>query len=54
MQEGRTLSDADVDALLDAAEKRFYTNLGKGLAKAVWGVIITALIAIAAIGYTHK
>jgi hypothetical protein len=47
----RTLSDADIDAILDRAEKRFYLNLGKGLWKAVWAVVLVALISIAAVGY---
>lgn len=47
----RTLTDADVEAILEQAEKRFYSNLGKGVWGLVWKALILALVAIAATGY---
>lgn len=47
----RTLTDADVEAILEQAEKRFYSNLGKGVWGLVWKALILAAVAIAATGY---
>lgn len=49
----RNLTDADIDAILDRMERRFYTNLGRGFWRAVWAVVLAALIGIAALGYKH-
>lgn len=49
--EHRTLTDADIDAILEAAERKFYTNLGKGFWKVIWGVILLGLVGVAAVGY---
>jgi hypothetical protein len=53
----RTLSDEDVKAIAAAviaqAEENWYINVGKGLTRLVWAVIIAAMITLAAIGYKH-
>jgi hypothetical protein len=50
----RTLTDADIDAIVNKAEEvilsRFYRNLGKGLWSMVWRAIVVAIVAIAAYG----
>lgn len=46
----RQLTDADIEAILTAAEKRFYLNLGRGIWSIVWKVALAILIAIAAYG----
>lgn len=50
----RKLTEADVQAILDAAEDRFYNNLGKGLWDLVWKTIIVILVGIAAWGAYHR
>ncbi len=50
----RTLTDADIQAVLNAAEQRFYLNLGKGFWRVVWGVILVFLIGVAAVGHFGK
>lgn len=57
MSTDRNLTDADVEAVVDALEKRltekFYADLGRG----VWGyvrkAIVIAIIAVAAYGALH-
>jgi hypothetical protein len=50
----RTLTDADADAVAAALEarlaKRFYLNLGQGVWGLVWKGIILAMVAIIAYG----
>jgi hypothetical protein len=50
----RTLSDADIEAMTTAFERRmeerFYNNLGKGLWGIIWKAVLVAAIAIAAYG----
>jgi hypothetical protein len=52
--EARTLTDADIAAIVERAEKvivdRFYSDLGRGFWRIVWGSIITGLVALAAFG----
>lgn len=50
MNSQRNLTDEDVQAILDAFEDRFYTNLGKGLWGMVWKVLIVAIVGVAAYG----
>lgn len=54
MSTERNLTESDVDAILDAFEKRFYSNLGKGVWSAAWKVIVVGLIGLAAYGSYHK
>jgi hypothetical protein len=53
--EQRTLTDADIDAIVNKAEEvilsRFYRNLGMGLWSMAWRAIVIAVIGIAAYGY---
>jgi hypothetical protein len=49
--EKRTLTDADIAEILAQAEKRFYSNLGKGVWAFVWKTLVLGLMAIAAAGY---
>ena len=50
----RKLSDGDVEAIVDALERRmmykFYNDLGKGVWGLVWKTIIIALVGLAAYG----
>jgi hypothetical protein len=52
--EGRTLTDADIDALVAKFEERamnnFYKNLGKGLWAMFQKAFITVVVLIAAYG----
>lgn len=54
MDEKRNLTEADVDAILEAFEARFYSNIGKGLWKLVLHGVILALLAIAGYGALHR
>ena len=47
MMPQRNLTEADVDAILNAFEKRFYTNLGKGVWELAWKAIVIVIAAIA-------
>ena len=53
MVQQRNLTDADVEAILSAFEKRFYTNLGKGVWGLVWKSIVVAIAAIAGYKFWH-
>lgn len=50
----RSLSDADVTAIVDAIEERltdkFYRDVGKGLWGMVWKAFVGALVFVAAYG----
>ena len=50
----RTLTDADVTAIVSAFEKRmtekFYRDLGKGLIGLVWKGLLAAMLFVAAYG----
>ena len=52
--EGRTLSDADVDAIANALEQRvverFYGNVGRGVWGLAWRAIVVTIAAIAIYG----
>ena len=52
----RSLTDADVEAIVAKGEEvllaRFYGNLGKGLWSLVWKAALLAIIAVAAYGAT--
>ena len=52
--EDRKLTDDDVDAIVDALEKRmmhkFYNDLGKGVWGLVWKALIFTLVGLAAYG----
>lgn len=50
----RTLTDADIEAILEAAKSRFYKDLGKGFWGIVWKAVLVVLIGIAAHGYYTK
>lgn len=54
MDPNRTLTDADIEALIKAVEEKFYGNLGKGLWSIFWKFAIAAMIAIAAYGSYSK
>lgn len=54
MDDKRNLTEADVEAILEAFEARFYSNLGKGLWKLVWQGGILIMLAIAGYGVLHK
>jgi hypothetical protein len=53
-QSDRTLTDADVEAIVAKGEEvilgRFYKNLGKGLWSLFWKAALVAIVAIAAYG----
>lgn len=55
---GRTLTDADVEAIAQALqtriEKRFYQDLGRGLWGLVWKVAIGFMVFLAAQGTANK
>jgi hypothetical protein len=53
-QTGRTLSQEDVDAILDAFENRFYTRAGKTFVEIVRYGLVALAIAVAAYGYHVK
>lgn len=50
----RTLTDADIEAIVHKAEEvilsRFYRNLGMGLWSMTWRAVVIAIIGIAAYG----
>lgn len=50
----RHLTEADVQAIVDAMEvkltKRFYTNIGKGVWGLAWRAVVTLLLLLAAYG----
>lgn len=46
----RTLTDADVEAILAAFEKRFYLNLGKGVWSHLWKIIMAGAFGLAGYG----
>jgi hypothetical protein len=54
VEEGRTLSDADVDAIAAALEsrfvERFYGNVGRGVWGLAWRAIVVTIAAIAIYG----
>lgn len=54
LPEGRTLTDADVEAITEAMSKRivkaFYMDLGKGVWSFVWKLFVSSLIGLAAYG----
>jgi hypothetical protein len=54
MDDKRTLSNADVEAITEQLERsllrKFQLNVGKGVLGVVWRVFIYALIAVAAYG----
>lgn len=56
--DGRNLTDADVEALAEALEKRivgkFYLNFGKGLWALVWKGLITLMLIVAVYGAWGK
>lgn len=53
MEEGRSLTDKDVEAIVNAFEKRFYLNLGQGVWSYVWKVILLVCIGVAASNALH-
>jgi hypothetical protein len=50
----RTLTDADVEAIAAALERKiianFYSDLGKGVWGIAWKVLVGAILAVAAYG----
>ena len=54
MDEKRTITDADAEAIAVAfecrVERRFFLNLGKGTWAIVWRVLVGGMIALAAYG----
>lgn len=52
--EQRTLTDADIEAIVHKAEEvvlsRFYRNLGMGLWSMTWRAVVVAIVGIAAYG----
>lgn len=49
-QPRRTLTDADIDAILDRGQGRFYKAFGTGMWAVIWRGIIIGLIGVAAFG----
>ncbi len=47
----RTLTDADVDAIVDGMLARLAVNVGKGVLKLAWRGVVLGLIFLAAYGY---
>lgn len=47
MDKSRTLTDADVDAIVKAFEDKFYSNLGKSIWSKAWMVIAGGILALA-------
>lgn len=54
MSDDRSLTDKDIEAVLDAFEERFYVNIGKGMWSIAWKAILVVLASIAAYGAYHK
>jgi len=54
MMEDRKLTDGDVDAIVDALEKKmmykFFNDLGQGVWGIVWKTVIFSLVGLAAYG----
>jgi len=54
MEQQRTLSDADVEAIVSCLEVRitqkFYLNVGKGIFHIIWKYALIAALSIAAYG----
>ena len=50
----RTLTDADVEAIATALERKiisnFYSDLGKGVWGIAWKILVGAILAVAAYG----
>lgn len=53
MDEKRTLTDADVEALAAEFKKQFYTNLGIGVWSLIKKGLIAAAVALAYYGLTQ-
>ena len=53
-EENRSLTDADVEAIVDALEgrlaKKIYNDVGKGVLGMVWKGVLVALVWLAAYG----
>ena len=49
----RTLTDEDVEAIVDNLRKKFFINLGKGVWALAWKGIILLAVGIAIYGATH-
>lgn len=47
----RTLTDADVDAIIDRTFERFKLNLGEGVWGLVWKAIVVACVVAAYYGW---
>lgn len=47
----RTLSDADIDAVLDRVFERLRSNVGSGVLSLAWKGMVIALLAIAYFGW---
>lgn len=47
----RTLTDADIDAIVDAMRNKFYRELGKGVWSHLWKLIVTGLIGLLIYGH---
>jgi hypothetical protein len=54
LEKHRTLTDDDIEAILDAFESRWYRNIGKGVWSIVWKAVLGALLAVGAYGAYHK
>lgn len=50
MDPHRTLTDADVQAILAAFEKRLYINVGKGFLNGLWKAVVAVILGVYAIG----
>ena len=54
MESKRNLTEADVEAIVDALEerltKKFYSDVGKGVWDMVWKTVIVGVVAVAAYG----
>jgi len=46
----RTLTDADVEAILNAFEKKLYLNIGKGFLNGLWKALVTMALGVYALG----
>ena len=48
--DGRRMSDGDIEALATELKRQFYLNLGKGVAALMWKGVVIASVAVAVYG----
>lgn len=47
----RSLTDADVEAIVESIIQKFYTSVGKGFMKFVWIGVLAVLMVLASFGW---